>query len=132
MSRATLISGPTTLKFTAGGRKQGKNSETPIKNPWNPPRLGSKPENPQGRVGSRLFSTWPSTCQSIKMIRRSERPCSLQPPRSGDNRYRWSHARVNRLKSCSWLGTLVDILSSQPLLNSRPEFALLARWPSSP
>ena len=27
---------------------------------------GSKPENPQGRVGSRLFSTWPSTCQSIK------------------------------------------------------------------
>ena len=42
------------------------------------------------------------------MIRRSERPCSLQPPRSGDNRYRWSHARVNRLKSCSWLGTLVQ------------------------
>ena len=40
MSRAALISGPATLKFTAGGRKQGKNSETPRKHPWNPQDLG--------------------------------------------------------------------------------------------
>ena len=57
---------PATLKFTAGGRKQGKNSATPGQNPWNPQDWGSKPKKPQGRVGSRLFSTWPSTCQSIK------------------------------------------------------------------
>ena len=57
---------PATLKFTVRGRNQGKNSATPRQNPWNPHDLGSKPKNPQGKVGSRLFSTWPSACQSIK------------------------------------------------------------------
>ena len=56
------------------------------------------------------------------MIKRSERPCSLQPPRSGDNRYRWSHARVNRLKSCSWLGTLVE--HGTPFLCSSTAFVV--------
>ena len=46
MSRATLISGPTTLKFTAG-RKQGKNSATPGQNPWNPQDWGRNPKTPK-------------------------------------------------------------------------------------
>jgi len=46
MSRATLISGPTTLKFTAGGRKQGKNSATPGQNPWNPQDFGVETQKP--------------------------------------------------------------------------------------
>ena len=47
MSRATLISGPATLKFTAGGRKQGKNSETPRQNPWNPQDWDRNPKTPK-------------------------------------------------------------------------------------
>ena len=34
VKKAALISGPATLKFTAGGRKLGKNSATPRQNPW--------------------------------------------------------------------------------------------------
>ena len=56
---------PATLKFTAGGRKQGKNSATRTKS-LEPPRLGVETRKPPRWVGSRLFSTWPSTCQSIK------------------------------------------------------------------
>ena len=56
MSRATFISGPTTLKFTAGGRKQGKNSETPRQNPWNPQDWGRNPKTPKVvRVGTFFY-----------------------------------------------------------------------------
>ena len=59
MSRAALISGPATLKFTAGGRKQGKNSETPRQIPGTPgtPKIGGRnPKTPKvGRVETLFY-----------------------------------------------------------------------------
>ena len=57
---------PNDPKVHRRGTKAGSKLRNPRTKSLEPPRLGSKPENPQGRVGSRLFSTWPSTCQSIK------------------------------------------------------------------
>ena len=57
MSRATLISGPTALKFTAGGRKQVKNSATSGQNTWNPQDVGVETRKPprKGRVETLFY-----------------------------------------------------------------------------
>ena len=60
--QSNAVSGKTTLKFTV----RVKTQQPQDKIPGTPKIWGSKPKNPQGRVGSRLFSTWLSTCQSIK------------------------------------------------------------------
>ena len=57
---------PATLISPPGDENRVKTQQPQDKIPGTPKIWGSKPENPQGRVGSRLFSTWPSTCQSIK------------------------------------------------------------------
>ena len=99
MSRATLISGPATLKFTAGGRKQGKTQKPQDKIPGTPKIWGRNPKTPKVGMVETLF--YVAIDVSIDMKRSGGQKGHVHYSRRGlvTIDYRWSHARVNRLKS---------------------------------